>query len=183
MPPPDPRASAKNAFPSGNDRHPAATTFGCQTDPVDHGARCGTSLAGARHMGNRKVRDLMSTNVETLSQHETVDLATTIITLGRIRHLPVTDAQNRVRGLVTHRDVLECLAALYRDDGPNADASKLEVGRMMTRDVATIEPDMPLAEAATLMFERKFGCLPVVENEELVGIITEADFVADAMNG
>ena len=131
-------------------------------------------------MATRTVRDLMSTEVETLAQHETVDLASTIITLGRIRHLPVTDSHNRVRGLVTHRDVLECLAQMYRDD-EKADPSKLEVGRMMTRDVATVEPDAPLADAAALMFRRKFGCLPVVENEELVGIITESDFVADAM--
>jgi CBS domain-containing membrane protein len=124
----------------------------------------------------------MTKEVETLAQHETIDLATTIITLGRIRHLPVTDSQNRVRGLVTHRDVLEAIAEMYRDQGATADPSKLEVGRMMTRDVATVSPDASLGEAAALMYERKFGCLPVVEDGELVGILTEADFVADAID-
>lgn len=124
----------------------------------------------------------MTRDVETLSQHETIDLATTIIALGRIRHLPVTDSHKRVRGLVTHRDVLEALAMLYREHGKDADPTKLEVGRMMTRDVTTIAPDAPLAEAARILLERKYGCLPVVEDHRLVGILTEADFVAAAMD-
>jgi CBS domain-containing membrane protein len=48
----------------------------------------------------------------------------------------------------------------------------------MTTDVVTTSPDAPLVDAAQLLIEHKFGCLPVVENERLIGIITEGDFVA-----
>jgi CBS domain-containing protein len=48
---------------------------------------------------------------------------------------------------------------------------------MMTREVATADPDTDAYEAAATIFENKFGCLPVVEGSRLVGILTEADFV------
>ncbi|HEY4587832.1 MAG TPA: CBS domain-containing protein, partial [Thermoanaerobaculia bacterium] len=48
---------------------------------------------------------------------------------------------------------------------------------VMTSEVETAEPDLPLQEAARIMFENKLGCLPVVEGWRLVGILTESDFV------
>ena len=48
----------------------------------------------------------------------------------------------------------------------------------MTNEVLTTTPDTPLADAARQMLERKIGCLPVLEDSQLVGILTEADFVA-----
>lgn len=49
---------------------------------------------------------------------------------------------------------------------------------VMTTEVITASPDTPLVDAALKLIERKIGCLPVVENQRLVGIITEGDFVA-----
>ena len=50
----------------------------------------------------------------------------------------------------------------------------------MTRDVLTTTPNTPLQEAAALMRDRKIGCLPVIDGDALVGILTEGDFVAAA---
>jgi CBS domain-containing protein len=51
------------------------------------------------------------------------------------------------------------------------------VEEVMVHEVETVEPTAPLSEAAALMLENKFGCLPVVEGDRLVGILTESDFV------
>ena len=54
----------------------------------------------------------------------------------------------------------------------------LSVKEVMTSDVITTTPDTPLVEAARVLAERKMGCLPVVKDGRLVGILTEGDFVA-----
>ena len=59
----------------------------------------------------------------------------------------------------------------------------LAVKEVMAMDLVTIAPDATLQEAAQIMIERKIGCLPVVENEKLVGILTEGDFVALVADG
>lgn len=128
-----------------------------------------------------KVQDLMSPDVETLYDDETMDLANTVMTLGRIRHLPVTDREGKLLGLLTHRDLLRAFAELYRDRGPDADEALVSVKDIMTRDVVTIAPDAPALEAAEAIWENKFGCIPVVQHGKIVGIITEADFVRIAI--
>lgn len=128
-----------------------------------------------------KVRDLMSPDVETLYNDETMDLANTVMTLGRIRHLPVTNREGKLLGLLTHRDLLRAFAELYRDEGPSADEARVSVTDIMTQEVTTIAPDAPALEAAEVIWENKFGCLPVVQGGKVVGIITEADFVRVAI--
>jgi CBS domain-containing membrane protein len=54
---------------------------------------------------------------------------------------------------------------------------RTSVAEVMTSEVETADPDLPLSEAAKVMFENKFGCLPVLESSKLVGILTESDFV------
>jgi CBS domain-containing membrane protein len=128
-----------------------------------------------------KVKDIMTRDVETLFDDETVDLAKNVMTLGRIRHLPVTDRQGHLVGLLTHRDLLRALVERYRDLGPNDDEAAISVRAAMNSEVTTIGPEEPAFSAAELIWKNKFGCLPVVEGERLVGIVTEADFVHMAM--
>jgi CBS domain-containing protein len=54
---------------------------------------------------------------------------------------------------------------------------RTRVEEVMTSEVETAAPDLPLSEAAQVMFEKKFGCLPVLEGSKLAGILTESDFV------
>ena len=126
------------------------------------------------------VRDLMTRPVRTL--HRTANLAEVNALMGeaRIRHVPITEDGDRLVGLVTHRDLLrramgggETLPESIR--GPYL--RSLPVRDMMVIDLVTIGPDVLLTEAARLMVEHKFGCLPVVQNGLLVGILTESDFV------
>ena len=127
------------------------------------------------------VSDLMTSDVEALRDFDTLDVAGALMHLGRIRHLPVTDEQGRLTGLVTHRDLLGAASELLQSSGGQFDDSKVPVSDIMIREVETVTPDTPALQAAQTMMQYKFGCLPVVEDEKLVGIITEADFVVLAI--
>lgn len=126
-----------------------------------------------------KAKDLMATELITLDKSETLDLADEIMRLARVRHLPVLD-EGRLAGLVTHRDILRAqvsaLAGLSRDQSRELEA-KVPVTEIMTSGVRSVAPDTPAVEVARLMRDHKFGCVPVVEGDRLVGIVTEADFL------
>ncbi len=108
--------------------------------------------------------------------------AENLIRSSGIRHLPVVDKQKKLLGLVTDRDI--------REAGPS-DATtlsiremhyllgKLQVSGFMTPidKLITVKPDSIVERAAQLMYEHKIGCLPVVEGNKLVGIITETDML------
>jgi CBS domain-containing protein len=128
-----------------------------------------------------RVRDLMTSEVTVLLEGETMDLADTLMRAERIRHLPVIDTKGRLCGLVTHRDLLRVSVSEVADLSPAERRELLQaipVKSIMQRDLYTISPDASLRQAAKALLERKFGCLPVVdEQKKLVGIVTEADFV------
>jgi CBS domain-containing membrane protein len=109
-------------------------------------------------------------------------LADDIMRLGRIRHLPVVDDDDQLLiGIVSQRDLFRDALAQALGYGRHAQRKILDtlaVKDVMATDVVTTSPDTSLVEAARLLTERKIGCLPVVENERLVGILTEGDFVA-----
>ena len=127
-----------------------------------------------------RVRDRMTSEVVTLTRNDQLSIADDVMRLGRIRHMPVLDEDERLVGIVSQRDLFR--GALARALGYGAHAQQKLLGQLlvkevMTNDPITIGPDAPIADAARLMLERKVGALPVVEAGRLVGILTEADFV------
>src|SRR5260370_7466202 len=133
-------------------------------------------------MKDLKVRDVMTANPTTLKRNDTLTLADDIMRLGRVRHLPVLDDDDQTLvGIVTQRDLFRDALAQALGYGRHAQRKILDtlaVKDVMATEVVTIRPDASLAYAARLLTERKIGCLPVVENGRLVGILTEGDFVA-----
>lgn len=113
------------------------------------------------------VRGRMTREVVTVSPDATVVAALDLIRSHDIRHLPVLDGA-RLAGIVTDRDLRLALDS----DGRPARAS---VADMMTRSLVVVAPDAPIETAAALLSGHRIGCLPVTEDEELVGIITESD--------
>jgi CBS domain-containing membrane protein len=130
-------------------------------------------------MPTTTVRELMTIVVETLSVGDSLATARRQLERGHIRHLPVVDAEERVIGLITHRRILEAwISHGHPDQERIKDVAKdVPVEMLMEKNVRTVSPDMPAAEAAALLEGHKYGCLPVVEGGKLVGIVTEADFV------
>lgn len=131
-------------------------------------------------MDKLTVRDLMSGNVVAIRPEDDLLTLQDLLQNHNIRHVPVVDGDGRLVGLVTHRDLLR--RALIEQSGVPDQVERallhaLKAEEVMTREVMTAEPGLDIRTAAQLMFEHKYGCLPVVDGERLVGILTEADFV------
>ena len=133
-------------------------------------------------MEPKLVKDLMTTNVTTLRRNEKLSLADDLMNLGRIRHLPVLDDDGGVPiGIVSQRDLFRGALAQAIGYGEHARRKLLEtllVKDVMTTEAITTTPETALSDAARVLIQRKIGCLPVVKDNRLVGILTEADFVA-----
>jgi CBS domain-containing protein len=122
----------------------------------------------------------MSTQLVTLSEEETVSLAEQLMEAVRVRHLPVLAPGDRLVGLVSDRDLMKAAAsslAHLSDDDDRAFKRTIEIRDVMTRDVVVVTPETPILEAAKQMRSRKIGCVPVVEGDNLVGILTETDLI------
>ncbi len=120
------------------------------------------------------VRQLMATDLFTVRPDDLIDLAASVMDWKHIRHVPVEDDEGRLVGLVSHRDLLRLLShgLLSRQSKPVA------VKEVMKRDLVTVAPDTLTLEALNIMRRLKVGCLPVVEQGRLIGIVTAYDFLA-----
>jgi CBS domain-containing protein len=126
-----------------------------------------------------KVKEVMVKEVATLDVNDELSLANDIMRLGRIRHLPVVDG-TRLAGIISERDLFR--SSLAQALGYGGQASRdlmktLRIKDIMVKEVTTISPDAKLCEAVRLMMDKKIGCLPVVEGDHLVGLITETDIM------
>lgn len=125
------------------------------------------------------VRDLMTPVVLTLSIGDTLAQADSQLHRANIRHLPVVDGEERLVGLVTHRMVLAAWVGRLNpiNEKPGEVAAQVPIEMIMEKEVLTIAPDALAADAAVIMLKRKLGCLPVIENGKIAGILTETDFL------
>ncbi len=126
------------------------------------------------------VADLMTSPVKSLLKVDSLLDARNLMKMQNIRHIPVTDAHENFEGLITNRDLLSyTISSLAEIDTQEQEGIDKEIMtyEIMKKDVLTVAPDMPLKEAASILHKHKYGCLPVVENRKLIGIVTEADFL------
>lgn len=119
----------------------------------------------------------MQRDVVTLDMAEHLDLADDIMRLGRIRHLPVV-AGGHVVGILSQRDLFRAAASSLlelRHAAMQEWLGKIRACDVMTTDVVTIGPEAPVQDAVVLMLSRRIGCLPVVDHDQLVGLLSETD--------
>jgi len=119
------------------------------------------------------VGQFMATDLFTLRSDDLVDLAASLMEWRHIRHVPVEDENGRLVGLVTHRGLLRLLSR-----GSDAPAgSSLTVSAIMKTNPTSVSSTTPTLEAIEIMRRSKIGCLPVVDDDQLVGIVTSYDFL------
>lgn len=135
-------------------------------------------------MKERSVGDWMSRDVVTMLVGQSLKALRDKMLEKQIRHMPVVDQGNRLAGLVTHRDLLRhTLIERPRISAYVEDTllEELRVEDVMCTEIECVSSEINLRQAAAVMLEKKYGCLPVVEGDLLVGILTEADFLRLAL--
>jgi CBS domain-containing membrane protein len=161
-----------------------ADSFGGAGGPAapSRGTRSSGERAAAPIDTALRVEDRMTRDVRTMRRNDKLSLADELMKVGRFRHVVVLeDDGSEVAGIISQRDIFYGALAWSTGQGSEAHRKSLETELakgVMHADVTTVEPDLPLVEAAKIMLEKKIGCLPVVVNQDLVGILTEGDFLS-----
>jgi acetoin utilization protein AcuB len=124
------------------------------------------------------VRDRMTSDIQTVTPTTTVADALAITRSHAIRHLPVTE-DGRLVGLVTDRDLRLAMPAPWEQSeaAQIKELSGRTVAELMTRDVISVGPDVLIEDAAKTFYEKRIGCLLVMEGEKLAGILTASDLL------
>lgn len=131
-------------------------------------------------MSSLRVRDLMTDDIFTVRQDDSLVKLRDLMEEKHIRHVPVVDEDGQLAGLVSERDLLRRASVMDADLPLSVQEDVLtavQVSEIMTRDIETVEADEDAAVAAQAMLDNKYGCLPVTDGSTLSGILTEADFV------
>ena len=124
------------------------------------------------------VSDWMTTKVYTVNPDNPLSDAIKILKEKTIKHLPVVDERNQLIGVLSDRDIKEYMPS----KATTLDVFELhnilletKVTKVMKKKVFIGTPDLPIEEAAMLMYDKNIGCLPIVEDNRLVGIISDRD--------
>jgi CBS domain-containing protein len=140
-----------------------------RVDARDRATCVGARLAPSRRMPLH-VEDIMTRDVVSFFPEQTLPLAGDVMRIRRFHHIPVTEADGRLLGIVSQLDLL-----LSRD-------GDVQVADLMTKDVWTVRRDTLAENACRTLLDHEFRCLPVVDElGRLCGIITERDFLRYAI--
>lgn len=120
-----------------------------------------------------KVEEFMQTDLFTVQKDDIIELVAELMEWRKIRYMPVEDKKGKLSGLITSRILMRHFTERTRFNGKSA----ITVKDIMRHDPITIAPDATIVEAMYLMRDKKLGCLPVVKDGELIGLITEMDFL------
>lgn len=120
----------------------------------------------------RSVGQFMSTDLFTVRPDDIVDFAASLMEWKHLRHVPVEDDSGRLAGLISHRALLRIIARGRREG-----QDQVTVRDIMKPDPITVTPETPTTDAIRLMREHKLGCLPVVKDGHLVGLVAERDLI------
>jgi CBS domain-containing membrane protein len=126
--------------------------------------------------------EIMTTNVITVSLSMTLAEARSTMKEHSIRHLPVLNEGGEMVGLLTQSDVLAAADSILRDAENRIPAREISIKDVMVTKIATVDKNASLRQAALFLEKHRIGCLPVVTDDKLVGIITDTDFVGVAIN-
>ncbi len=143
----------------------------------------------------KKAKDIMTTEVITAEQSMSVKELASLLYKNQISGVPVYDGEHKVMGVATESDlidqnkkvhiptvvaILDSFVFLENPDKLEKDMKKMaatSVGDICSPDLVSVQPDTPIDEVATLMAERQVHTLPVMDNDELVGVIGKKDII------
>jgi len=138
--------------------------------PVSDWERARLDEAKVSPKNYQKVEHYMTSDLFTVHADDPIEMVANLMIWERIRHVPVEDHEHKLVGVVTHRAVMRFIMG---GGAPRRTA----VAEIMKREPVTVTPETPTIEALRTMRRLGVGCLPVVHEERLVGIITDDDFM------
>ena len=130
------------------------------------------ALQDRRRQGEMVVSQIMTTQPICVSAQSNVLELVRMIQIKAFRHLLVSDEQGRLVGVISDRDVLRCLGPGRSDKEM---LSKIQAGDLMSTDLVTVTSRTPISEAVGIMIDQGISCLPIVDNGQPVGIMTNTD--------
>jgi CBS domain-containing protein len=135
-------------------------------------------------MSQLLVRDLMTGPPITVGPTDPLRDVIQLMETKAIRHVAVVEGPGRLLGLISHRDVLRSQEGSLSGSPSHEQAHMnrwIEARWVMTKEVRTVYPETPALEAALTLRSHGYGCVPVVEEGRLVGMLTDSDFVEYAI--
>ena len=117
------------------------------------------------------IRELMTDNVATVSPNQTIKEAATLMSQYNVGAIPVVE-NGQLKGIITDRDITLRTTAEGRDNST-------PVSHVMSSEIVQGSPDMRVEEAAALMSQKQIRRLPIVENNNLVGIVALGDIATN----
>jgi CBS domain-containing protein len=156
-------------------RQLTATMLACQKKghPVHTWPEVKKTELGNWEQGYRTVGQFMSTDLFTVQPGDLIDLAASMMDWRHIRHVPVENEAGHLVGLITHRNLLRLVSSGNHERSVKA----ITVREIMVPNPVTVTPSTPTLEAIKIMREQCIGCLLVVEDRQLLGIVTSYDFL------
>ena len=128
------------------------------------------------------VDEMMTAGAKILAPNNTLADVQAVMEKYHCHHVPIVENGSELVGLVSQRDVLRIAESSLVKAANSIIPEELKIDEFMTRDVFTVQPETSLRKAAIYIRTQRYGCLPVVTNRELVGIITDSDFVNIAID-
>jgi CBS domain-containing protein len=142
-------------------------------DPVHTWDVASLDEAGGWKPNYMRVDQFMRTDLVTVSEDDTLELVANLMDWEKIRHILVEDSQHRLIGLLSYRAILR----YYGKHGSEGAGKTVHVRDIMKLDPITVSPETSTVKAIEIMRRGKVGCLPVVQGDRLIGMVTEREFM------
>lgn len=123
------------------------------------------------------VRQIMNSNVITLRADESIRMALNTMKQNRIRHIPIVKDDDILVGIITERDVKDASPSIFQLE-LREDFLERPISSIMKTEVITGHPLDFVEELAAVLIENKIGCLPILQDDRLVGLLTETDVLS-----
>ncbi len=141
--------------------------------PVARWEHAELSEAGGWKHNYMRVEQYMTTSLTTVNQDELVELVAYLMHVRQIRHVLIEDNEHHLVGIVSYRSILRLMA----EGRTQAEAESMPVSNVMERDPITVSPETTTLEAINRMRSNRVSALPVVQDGQLVGLVSETDFM------
>ena len=142
--------------------------------------KCSESYYVRKLLLETKIKMIMTMKVVSIGEGEPFNHVEEKFKIHRIRHLPVVDKDNKVEGVISQRDLYKIQSPRKLEDGTwYYDSEMLDqfiLNRVMNKEVLVLNPENSVADAVLKMVDTKYGCIPIVDKDNvLCGIITQVD--------